>query len=129
MATIDNDFGDGPSVYGPRRARHAVGGLKLGSAITADATAALNPTTSPNAGDAARRGDSDDGVSPGTISTLSSTYSTTVALSGVTAAARLCGWVDFNKNNNFQNSFEGMLRQRRLRGRPAPPSPGPASAA
>ena len=43
---------------------------------------------------------------PGTISTLSSTYSTTVALSGVTAAARLCGWVDFNKNNNCQNGFE-----------------------
>ena len=24
----------------------------------------------------------------------------------MTAAARLCGWVDFNKNNNFQNGFE-----------------------
>ena len=46
------------------------------------------------------------GSRPGNISTLSSTYSTTVALSGVTAAARLCGWVDFNKNNNFQNGFE-----------------------
>ena len=68
LATIDTDFGDGPSAYETTNAaRHVVGGLKLGSAITADATATLNPTTSPNAG-AGATGDSDDGVTPGTVS-------------------------------------------------------------
>ncbi|SDP70151.1 CshA-type fibril repeat-containing protein [Pedococcus dokdonensis] len=109
VATIDSDFGDAPtSIDGTTDgARHAVGGLKLGSSITPDATTgvtALNPTQSPNAGASATGDAGDDGVNPGTISTLSSTYSATVALAGATKAARLCGWVDFNKNNNFQTN-------------------------
>ena len=49
LATVDTDFGDGP-IDGSTTsaARHVVGGLKLGSAITADATSRMNATRSPN---------------------------------------------------------------------------------
>lgn len=101
-ATIDQDFGDAPASYDAGgAARHAVGGLKLGATITADATAIENATVSPYVG-ATVDGDFDDGIGAlPNLSTLVTTHSATVALSGVTKAARVCGWVDFNGDGSF----------------------------
>jgi uncharacterized repeat protein (TIGR02059 family) len=114
-ASMSEDFGLVPTTYETAGvASHGVGGLKLGAAVAADQASALYATTNADAvarwTSLAGNPKADDGVAafvqspsiafgaPGT------TYSTQVALSGVTSTANLCGWIDFNRDEVFSYS-------------------------
>jgi CshA-type fibril repeat protein len=114
-ASMSEDFGLVPTTYESAGvASHGVGGLKLGAAVAADQASALYATTNADAvarwTSLAGNPKADDGVAafvqspaiafgaPGT------TYSTQVALSGVTSSANLCGWIDFNRDEVFSYS-------------------------
>jgi CshA-type fibril repeat protein len=102
VASVVEDFGQVPSRYDLPAASHVVGLLKLGSVVTADNLNVLYGTTN---ADAVTNGTAipanEDGVS--SLAALSdadvgTTYSLPVSLSGVERAARLCGWIDFNRD-------------------------------
>jgi uncharacterized repeat protein (TIGR02059 family) len=114
-ASMSEDFGLVPTTYESAGvASHGVGGLKLGATVAADQASALYATTNADAvarwTSLAGNPKADDGVAafvqspaiafgaPGT------TYSTQVALSGVTSSANLCGWIDFNRDEVFSYS-------------------------
>ncbi|HSU37874.1 MAG TPA: GEVED domain-containing protein [Propionibacteriaceae bacterium] len=100
------DLGDAPSSYdagpdGPAAA--AIGGPRLGRKLTADP---VNPETgaSVNSSESASGDDSDDAVDE--IEPLPAgqlrTFTQAVAVSEIKAPARLCGWIDFDRNEEFR---------------------------
>ncbi|MSZ56128.1 MAG: hypothetical protein F2594_02215, partial [Actinobacteria bacterium] len=102
VASVVEDFGQLPERYDAPAASHVVGHLKLGSLVTADNLNVLYGTTN---ADAVSYGSSipanEDGVSSFAavgVSDIGSTYSVPVSLSGVDRTARLCGWIDFNRD-------------------------------
>ena len=113
-ASISEDFGLVPTAYDNPVASHSIGDLRLGATVAADQASALYATTN---ADAVASGTSlagnpkaDDGVAAWVSSpsinfgNAGSTYSTTVTLAGVTAAANLCSWLDFNRDEVFAYS-------------------------
>ena len=100
------DLGDAPSSYdagpdGPAAA--AIGGPRLGQKLTADP---IDPETgiSANSSESAGGDDSDDGldeIDPLPVGRLS-TFTHDVAVSAVTSPARLCGWIDFDRDHEFR---------------------------
>lgn len=110
--TIPQDQGDAPASYqGTQAPTHDVSDLALGSGIDEDASAIANPTTAAAAvaAGANPNSPSGDGADEGALTTwptlttamAGSTYSVAVPVSGVSAAARLCGWIDFNRSGAF----------------------------
>jgi uncharacterized repeat protein (TIGR02059 family) len=105
VASVVEDFGQLPERYDAPAASHVVGHLKLGSVVTADNLNVLYGTTN---ADAVTYGSAiplnEDGVASvpaigdGDIGT---TYSLPVSLSGVERSARLCGWIDFNRDGTL----------------------------
>jgi uncharacterized repeat protein (TIGR02059 family)/uncharacterized delta-60 repeat protein len=102
IASVVEDFGQLPVGYDTPAASHVVGSLMLGSVVTADNLNVLYGTTN---ADAVTNGTAipatEDGVSSlGAlgIENAGSTYSLPVSFSGVAREARLCGWIDFNRN-------------------------------
>lgn len=125
--SVDEDFGDAPATYDPTAgttgaASHMVGGLRLGATIDADNTTVQNPNSpavqpSPNAvaagadnNGAAGDGSDEDGLAiPLPIlhtGLIGQTWALAPSLSNVGADARVCGWVDFNRNGVFDNPSE-----------------------
>jgi CshA-type fibril repeat protein len=111
-ASMSEDFGLVPTTYESAGvASHGVGGLKLGATVAADQASALYATTNADAvprwTSLAGNPKADDGVaawvqSPSiAFGASGTTYSTQVALSGLTASANLCGWIDFNRDEVF----------------------------
>jgi CshA-type fibril repeat protein len=105
VASVVEDFGQLPSRYDLPAASHVVGLLKLGSVVTADNLNVLYGTTN---ADAVTNGTAipanEDGVSSlGAlgIENAGASYSLPVSLSGVERAARLCGWIDFNRDGTM----------------------------
>jgi uncharacterized repeat protein (TIGR02059 family) len=105
VASVVEDFGQLPTRYDAPAASHVVGLLKLGSVVTADNLNVLYGTTN---ADAVSYGSTipvnEDGIS--SLGALNVTdagqpYSLTVALSGVERTARLCGWIDFNRDGTM----------------------------
>ena len=100
------DLGDAPSSYdagpdGPAAA--PIGGPRLGQKLTADP---VDPETgvSANSSDSAGGDDSDDAldeIDPLPVGRLS-TFTHDVPVSAVTAPARLCGWIDFDRDREFR---------------------------
>lgn len=121
--TVDEDFGDAPASYdGTEAASHIVDGIRLGATVDADNTNVFNSTPavtpSPNAVAAGADnngingdGNDEDGLSTplATLHTglIGQTYTLTPTLSGSTAAGRVCGWIDFNRNGVFETA-EGV---------------------
>ncbi len=110
VVSVDEDFGLAPSSYDTSPTSHVVGDLKMGSSVTADQTSTANPTTNV---DAVASGSPISNVDDGTTAfaspislTPNGSFSATVALTGVTANATLCGWIDFNANGVFDNPSE-----------------------
>jgi uncharacterized repeat protein (TIGR01451 family) len=104
--TADQDYGDAPAAYESNAARHLASDLRLGSGFTSENNGIPNGITSPNAGPGAN-GDFDDGIGtafPNAVVGVPRTYTRTVALTGVSQTARLCGWVDFDRDNTFEPS-------------------------
>ena len=110
--TIPQDQGDAPASYdGTQAPTHDISDLTLGATIDEDATTAANPTTAAAAVAAAGNpnppnGDGADEDALTTWPTLTtamagSTYSVDVPVSGLSAAARLCGWIDFDRSGAF----------------------------
>ncbi len=125
--SVDEDFGDAPASYDPTAgttgaASHMVGALRFGNMIDADNTTVLNPNTpaiqpSPNAvaAGADNNGGNGDGAEEDGLSVplpglhtgmIGQAWTLTPSLSNVTSAARVCGWVDFNRNGVFDNPSE-----------------------
>ncbi|MGM9320453.1 beta strand repeat-containing protein [Deinococcus aquaticus] len=111
---MNEDFGDAPASYDPTAAAsHVVGDLKLGATIDAENPDTLNGATavtpSPNAvlAGADNNGTNGDGADEDAITTFpalttaDNAYSLTVPISGASAAGRVCGWVDYNRNGVF----------------------------
>lgn len=107
--TVDEDFGDAPASYDTDAtngaASHVIGDLRLGASVDRDNINTLNYTApvvqpSPNAGG----NDVDDnGVTYPLLTsvTAGSPYTASVSVSARAAAARICGWIDFNTNGVF----------------------------
>jgi uncharacterized repeat protein (TIGR02059 family) len=117
-ASIPEDFGMVPTSYDNPVASHAIGSLKLGSALTADNPSSLYSTTNADAVAAGTEikagaknisnGDVvlDDGVPQASWSGLvdnraGQTFTIPVTLAGVTETANLCAWIDFNRDRVF----------------------------
>ena len=102
IASVVEDFGQLPVGYDTPAASHVVGSLKLGSAVTADNLNVLYGTTNADAVSAgAAIPATEDGVSSlGAlgVADIGSTYSLPVSMVGVDRTARLCGWIDFNRD-------------------------------
>ncbi|NQX42924.1 DUF11 domain-containing protein [Pedobacter steynii] len=108
------DFGDAPNSYGTRLVndgpRHA-----LDSRLRIGATTDGELDGQPVAAGANANGTNGDGLDEDAFTTLpalregATSYSMTVPVSNTTGvAARMVGWVDFNKNGTFEAS-EGVL--------------------
>jgi hypothetical protein len=122
-ASFEEDYGDAPASFDVGgAASHIISDLSLGSTIDADNSNVINGGAtgtplvgaSPNvvAAGTSNNGTIGDGADEdgvGTwapLTTNATTYSTTVAISGVSRAARVCSWIDFNRNNTFDNPTE-----------------------
>ncbi|MGO1070680.1 GEVED domain-containing protein [Lysobacter sp. CA199] len=122
--TVDEDFGDAPASYdASAAASHILDGLRLGATVDADNTNVFNPqaaaiTPSPNAvaAGADNNGAAGDGADENGLTTplatlhtglIGTAYTLTPTLSGGTAAGRVCGWIDFNRNGVFDTA-EGI---------------------
>lgn len=109
--SVDEDFGDAPGSYdGSSAASHVISDLKIGSAMSIDNPTVLNGdspiTPSPRAGVGALLDADDSGIGFTGLLTnnIGGNYTINVPVTGVTAAAKLCGWIDFNKNGTFDVS-------------------------
>ena len=105
VASVVEDFGQLPVGYDTPAASHVVGSMMLGSAVTADNLNVLYGTTN---ADAERAGAAipatEDGVSSLgalTVSDAGSTYTLPVSMTGVARTAKLCGWIDFNRDGTM----------------------------
>ena len=105
--TAPEDFGDAPSSYDQGNAARAVlSDIKLGSSVTEDNATVANGTVSPNASATAALDGADNGVTLTPLTTATTSYSTTVALSGASKAGTVCGWIDIDKDGIFDNPAE-----------------------
>jgi uncharacterized repeat protein (TIGR02059 family) len=117
-ASIPEDFGMVPTSYDNPVASHAIGSLKLGSALTADNPSSLYSTTNADAVAAgteiiagaknSSNGDVvvDDGVAQSAWSGLMNnqagqTFTIPLTIAGVAETANLCAWIDFNRDGVF----------------------------
>lgn len=111
QVTVDSDFGDAPASYdGGQTTSHVLSDLALGSttAISAELRDRIvtATTASPNAG-ASASGDTDNALATvAAVSDSAATYSVTVPVSGVSKSARLCGYIDFNRDGDFGDASE-----------------------
>jgi hypothetical protein len=121
--SFDEDFGDAPASYDPTTAAsHLVSDLVLGSTIDVDnptisngaATGTTSITPSPNAvaAGANNNGTNGDGADEDAITSFpalasnDTSYALTVPISGAIRAGQVCGWIDLNRNNVFDNATE-----------------------
>jgi LPXTG-motif cell wall-anchored protein len=106
-----DDYGLAPTSYDEGSvATHTTGSLKLGANVTPDYASNFVSSTNP---DAVRKGEAatgDDGTTafaaPVALGKPGSEYSIEVAVTGVTATAYLCSWIDFDGNGLFDNPAE-----------------------
>lgn len=93
-ATLGEDYGDAPASYEAGNPGVAViSDVRLGAAVTAE-EAALSS--------ALADGDSDDDTYiPAPITANASSLQQTYAVSGVSADARVCSWIDFDHSGTF----------------------------
>jgi uncharacterized repeat protein (TIGR01451 family) len=118
--SFDEDYGDARASFdSTTAASHIVSDLTLGATIDADNTGVSNGgetgttsvTPSPNAvaAGANNNGTNGDGADEDAISTFpalttsSTSYALTVPISGASRAGQVCGWIDLNRNNIFDN--------------------------
>ncbi|WP_422097590.1 prealbumin-like fold domain-containing protein [Variovorax sp.] len=108
--SFDEDIGDAPASYGG--AGHALGsGLTLGPDVTLDQPAKVyNDLVAATdlSGPAADR-DTDDALPGGLANVIGSEAAyeiKNIPVSGNTAAANLCGWIDFNRDGVFNDATE-----------------------
>ena len=103
--TIPQDFADAPSSYnGAQAPAHVLSNLTLGATVDEDNANVRNATASPfpTVGATGDGGDEDAfGTLPTVIIQSGAVYTLTVPISGLSKAARLCGWIDFNQNGGF----------------------------
>jgi uncharacterized delta-60 repeat protein len=105
---VQEDFGLAPVSYDTPAASHIVGSLKMGATVTPDQVSLIYPTTNADSVSAGTAiGNVDDGVTVwGTsvdVGSVGDSYTVPVSLSGVASTAKLCGWIDFNRNGTFDS--------------------------
>lgn len=103
---VQEDFGIAPLSYDAPAASHVAGSLKLGATVTPDQPTLIYPTTNADSVSAGTTiGNLDDGVTVwGTsvnVGLIGDTYTVPISLSGVASTAKICGWIDFNRNGTF----------------------------
>ncbi|WP_375430401.1 GEVED domain-containing protein [uncultured Friedmanniella sp.] len=109
-AAVGYDYGDAPAAYddasdGPARA--ALGHLRLGPQVTADSDAeggGGGPGT-------ARTDSGDDGTGPLPASAVGrkQRVAAVVAVTASAAPARLCGWIDVDRDQTFETAERSCL--------------------
>ncbi|MGL5808566.1 MAG: DUF7507 domain-containing protein, partial [Nocardioides sp.] len=109
--TMPEDFSDAPATYNPTQApAHVISNLTLGANVDQDNPDTRNATASPFP-TAAANGDGADEDAFASLSDISTangggSYSLTVPTAGISKAARLCGYIDWNKNGAFESPGE-----------------------
>jgi len=108
--SVDEDLGDAPASYGG--AGHALGsGLTLGPDVTLDQPAKVynDLVAATDLAGPAADGDRDDALPGGLANVIGSEAAheiKNIPVSGNTAAANLCGWIDFNRDGVFNDATE-----------------------
>ncbi len=108
--SFDEDLGDAPASYGG--AGHALGsGLTLGPDVTLDQPAKVynDLVAATDLAGPAADGDRDDALPGGLANVIGSEAAheiKNIPVSGNTAAANLCGWIDFNRDGVFNDATE-----------------------
>lgn len=110
--TVDEDFGDAPATYDVGgAASHVLSDLALGTGGTVTAEYStqiitIGTATSPNS-NAAANGDSDNAFTAmAAVNGSAATHTIAVPVSAVSKTAQLCGWIDFNRDADFDNPSE-----------------------
>jgi uncharacterized repeat protein (TIGR01451 family) len=107
--TVPQDFSDAPASYnGAQAPAHVLSNLTLGATVDEDNAGVRNATAAPWAA-AAANGDDTSGTDdedafttlPDAVAVPGATYSLTVPIAGLSKAATLCGWIDFDRNGTF----------------------------
>jgi LPXTG-motif cell wall-anchored protein len=106
-----DDYGLAPTTYDQGSvATHATGSLKLGTDVTPDYASNFVSPTNPDAVTKGEAATGDDGTrafaAPVALGKAGSQYSIEVAVTGATAQAYLCSWIDFDGNGLFDNPAE-----------------------
>jgi len=106
-----DDYGLAPTSYDQGSvATHTTGSLKLGTDVTPDHASTFVAPTNPDAVKNGEAATGDDGTkafaAPVALGKAGSEYSIEVAVTGVTAQAYLCSWIDFDGNGLFDNPSE-----------------------
>jgi LPXTG-motif cell wall-anchored protein len=109
-ANVD-DYGLAPTSYDQGSvATHTTGSLKLGANVTPDYASNFVSSTNPDAVKKGEAATGDDGTrafaGPVALGKAGSEFSIEVAVTGVTAQAYLCSWIDFDGNGLFDNPAE-----------------------
>lgn len=111
--SVDNDFGDAPANYDQGRpASHVLSDLALGTGglVTpefAETIISVNGQASPYSAASGAAGDADNAFSAALPTAAGGTsYSITVPVSNVSKLARLCGYMDFNRDQDFADAGE-----------------------
>ncbi|MGL4173805.1 MAG: Ig-like domain-containing protein, partial [Actinomycetota bacterium] len=115
--TADEDYGDAPAGYeAGAPAAHVIGSLTLGSSVdrensttpnTGTQAGGLSVVSGANANSPAGDGIDDNGIvsfPPLTTDLIGSTYTVPVTITGATAAAKACGWIDFDRNGSWSTT-------------------------
>ncbi|MFT3670432.1 MAG: GEVED domain-containing protein [Pseudoxanthomonas sp.] len=112
VVTLPEDYGDAPDTYNQgNAATHILTDLRLGSAVTADNPNVINTgsiASSPLASPGATTDAGDDGATvPSTLPMVAgSVTQIPVTLSGVSKAAVVCGWIDYNRDGDLADTGE-----------------------
>jgi hypothetical protein len=106
-----DDYGLAPTSYDEGSvATHTTGSLKLGANVTPDYAGNFVSSTNPDAVGKGEAATGDDGTKafagPVALGKAGSEFSIEVAVTGVTAQAYLCSWIDFDGNGLFDNPAE-----------------------
>ncbi len=108
VITVDEDFGTAPATYDASDgASHVVGDAAIGSTSTSTASErsasnnAAAGIVSPNAGAA---DSNDEAFSGPPMLPQAGDYTATIPLSGLSSAAKLCGWIDLDSNGTFDQA-------------------------
>ena len=113
--SVDHDFGDAPASYDQGRpASHVLSDLALGTGglVTPEFSASIisvNSQASPYSGASGATGDADNAFAAALPPAAAGTnYTLTVPVSNVSKQARLCGYIDFNRDQDFADAGESV---------------------
>lgn len=113
MFTVNDDFGTAPANYDESNgASHVVSDARIGLDSSASGSELATPNGQVNNGgangivspNADGQDANDDAFTSSPVLPLSGDYTATIPLSGITANAKVCGWIDVDSSGTFNTS-------------------------